>query len=130
MNRLAEAAAVAALDDEEHARRTRELNASGIEYLTRELGALGLRRGSDGRQLHPRSLRCRSHSERRGDLIRSDANTHRSGADVYDKLLREGVIVRPMAGFGLTDCVRITVGLPEENERVVKALLKVQEASS
>jgi len=37
------------------------------------------------------------------------------------------VIVRPMAGFGLAEHVRITVGLPEENERLVKALKRLRE---
>jgi histidinol-phosphate aminotransferase len=46
---------------------------------------------------------------------------------VYGPLLREGVIVRPMAGFGLPDCIRVTVGLPEENERFVKALRRLRE---
>ena len=39
----------------------------------------------------------------------------RSGS--YERLLREGVIVRPMAGYGLPDYVRISGGFPEENER-------------
>ena len=37
-------------------------------------------------------------------------------------LLREGVIVRPLGGFGMPDHIRITIGLPEENERLVKTL--------
>jgi len=100
VNRLAEAAAVAALDDEEHMRRTLEVNASGIDYLTRELQALGY-------TVEP-----------------SDTNfvLARLGANVYDDLLKRGVIVRPMAGFGLPEHVRISVGLPEENERLVDAL--------
>ncbi|MBW2422936.1 MAG: histidinol-phosphate transaminase [Deltaproteobacteria bacterium] len=103
VNRLAEVAAVAALDDEEHASRTRELNASGIEYLARELGKLGI------------------------ETWPSDANfiLARTGADVYERLLRMGVIVRPMKGFGLTEHVRISIGLPEENERLVKALTAI-----
>ncbi len=100
VNRLAEVAAVAALGDEEHARRTLEVNASGIEYLTRELGALGF------------------------EVAPTDTNflLVRAGVGVYDELLKRGVIVRPMQGFGLPEHVRITVGLPAENERLVKAL--------
>jgi histidinol-phosphate aminotransferase len=103
VNRLAEVAAVAALDDGEHARRTLELNASGIEYLSRELGKLGI------------------------ETWPTDANfiLARTGADVYERLLRMGVIVRPMKGFGLTEHVRISIGLPEENERLVKALTAI-----
>jgi histidinol-phosphate aminotransferase len=100
VNRLAEVAALAALDDEEHARRTLALNAAGIEMLTAELGRLGI------------------------ETWPSDANfiLARTGAEVYPRLLELGVIVRPMKGFGLADCVRISIGLPEENERLVKAL--------
>ena len=44
----------------------------------------------------------------------------RAGAGIYDLLLREGVIVRPLGGFGLPEHVRITIGTPEENERLVR----------
>jgi len=108
VNRLAEAAACAALDDAAHQERSRRTNAEGRVYLTRELASLGL-------QVWP-----------------SDANflLVRAGEGVYEGLLRQGVIVRPMAGFGLPDCVRITVGLPEENERCVKALRRLRESGA
>jgi histidinol-phosphate aminotransferase len=41
---------------------------------------------------------------------------------VYEKLLRKGVIVRPVGGYALPDHLRVTVGLPEENERFLAAL--------
>jgi len=93
------------LDDTEHVERTRACNAQGIEDLGRELAALGI------------------------EVLPSDANfvLARSGAGTYEALLREGIIVRPMQGFGLDDYIRITVGLPEENERLVKALRRLQE---
>jgi histidinol-phosphate aminotransferase len=40
----------------------------------------------------------------------------------YEKLLRAGVIVRPVANYGLPNHLRITVGLPEQNERLLSAL--------
>ncbi len=106
VNRLAEVAALAALDDQEHLERARRINREGIAYLERELRALGF------------------------EVWPSDANflLVRVGWDVYEPLLREGVIVRPMAAFGLEDCVRLSVGLPEENERCVKALRRLLEA--
>jgi histidinol-phosphate aminotransferase len=106
VNRLAEAAALAALDDDAHAERTREINAQGIAYLTRELEAMEIA------------------------VVPTDANfiLARVGAGVYDELLHEGVIVRPMDGFGLSEHVRISIGLPEENERLIKALRKLREA--
>jgi histidinol-phosphate aminotransferase len=105
VNLLAEVAAVAALDDHEHLERTRRLNAEGIDLLTRELGALGI------------------------DVWPSEANfvLARPGPGAYERLLREGVIVRPLGGFGMPEHVRITVGLPEENERLVKALRRIAE---
>jgi histidinol-phosphate aminotransferase len=45
----------------------------------------------------------------------------RAGA-VYEKLLRQGIIVRPLAGYGMPDHLRVTVGTPKENERFLKAL--------
>jgi len=108
VNRLAEVAALAALDDEDHARRTLALNAAGLEMLTRELGRLGI------------------------ETWPSDANflLARTGAEVYPRLLELGVIVRPMTGFGLPDCVRISIGRPEENERLVKALASLRALDS
>jgi histidinol-phosphate aminotransferase len=105
---IAEAAALAALDDHEHVARARQTNAAGFEFLTRELQRLGL-------QTWP-----------------SDANFLLASAppNTYEKLLREGVIVRPMGGFGLPNHIRITIGTAEENERLVKALGRVSGAVS
>jgi len=41
---------------------------------------------------------------------------------VFEHLLRQGVIVRPVGGYGMPDHLRVTVGLPEENERFLAAL--------
>jgi histidinol-phosphate aminotransferase len=108
VNRLAEVAAVAALDDRDYTERLARINAEGIEYLTRELRALG------------------------AEVWPTDANfvLARIGADVYPRLLRQGVIVRPLAAFGMPEHVRITVGLPEENERLIKALRRIREGSA
>jgi histidinol-phosphate aminotransferase len=105
VNLLAEVAAVAALDDREHLERTVRQNTEGLAYLRRELGALGI-------QTWP-----------------SEANflLAKPGPGTYEKLLREGVIVRPLVGFGMPDHVRITVGLPKENERLVEALRRLAE---
>jgi len=108
VNRLAEVAALAALDDEEHAERSRRVNAEGVEYLSRELRALGI------------------------EVWPTDANfvLARTGADLPARLMREGVIIRPLAGFGMPDHARISVGLPEENERLVKTLRRLRESGS
>ena len=49
----------------------------------------------------------------------------RSAADAYQKLLHQGVIVRPMTPFGMETALRISVGTPEENRKLVKALRAV-----
>jgi len=104
---LGEAAALAALDDVEHVERTLRLNRQGAEDLGRELGALGI------------------------EVWPTDANflLARTGAGSYELLLHEGVIVRPMGGFGLPEHVRITIGTPKENEKLVKALQKIREGT-
>ncbi|HBO37379.1 MAG TPA: histidinol-phosphate transaminase, partial [Pasteurellaceae bacterium] len=48
-------------------------------------------------------------------------------APIYDALLHEGVIVRPIAGYGMPNHLRISIGLPEENQRLFDALIKVLE---
>ena len=107
VNRLAEAAALAALDDDEHANRTHSMNREGIEYLTGQLEALGYR------------------------VWPSDANflLVETGPGYCDELLRRGVIVRSVAGFGLDQHVRISVGTPAENETLVKALQEIEQAA-
>ncbi|HBZ69291.1 MAG TPA: histidinol-phosphate transaminase [Deltaproteobacteria bacterium] len=109
INIVAQAAAEAALDDVEHVAATRRNNAQGIEYLTRELRALGI------------------------EVWPTDANfllARAGGRPTYERLLREGVIVRPLGGFGLQEHVRITIGLPEENERLVKALRRLRQEAA
>jgi histidinol-phosphate aminotransferase len=103
LNLLAEEAALAALDDDEHVARTLRAAHEGADFLRAELAALGL------------------------ETWPTDTNflLARTGAGVYDALLREGVIVRPMAGFGLPEHMRITIGTRAENERLVAALRRV-----
>ncbi|MCH2171138.1 histidinol-phosphate transaminase [Myxococcota bacterium] len=107
VNRLAEVGALAALDDDEHIRATLENNRRGLAYLGSEFDSMGI------------------------EWWPSDTNfvLARTGADAHDRLLREGVIVRPMAGFGMPDCIRVSVGTPEENERFAKALRRIREAA-
>jgi histidinol-phosphate aminotransferase len=44
---------------------------------------------------------------------------------VFEELLREGVIVRPLAGFGAPEAIRVSVGTDEENELFLEALARV-----
>lgn len=104
VNHLALTAACAALGDHDFIRRSREMNAAGLAQLAAGFAALGL------------------------SFIPSRANfvTVRVGeADrVYRALLAEGVIVRPIAGYGMPEHLRVTVGLPEQNERFLGALAR------
>ncbi|MCC7534562.1 MAG: histidinol-phosphate transaminase [Deltaproteobacteria bacterium] len=99
---VAQAAAVAALDDSEHLRRTVELVRTGRTHVTAALRDLGL------------------------FVAPSQANfvlvdVARSGQDVYEQMLRLGVIVRPMPP-PIASWLRITIGTEAENQRMIDAL--------
>jgi len=101
-NALAQAAAVAALDDLAFVARSVELNRAGMVQLTRAFDALGLR-----------------YLPSHGNFVLVEVG---DGARIYLGLLRRGVIVRPVANYGLPRWLRVTIGLPEENERFIAAL--------
>ena len=103
VNALAQVAARAALDDTGHVTRSRQLNAAGLIQLSAGLRALGW-------QAIPSA----------GNFVLVD--TGGPALPWYEKLLRAGVIVRPVANYGLPNHLRITVGLPEQNERLLSAL--------
>ena len=105
VNALAQAAAVAALDDDEHVERSRRVNREGKRYLEGELRRLGL-------EYAPTQANFVM-------LMVGDGNR------VTEALLREGVIVRPMALYGFVDSIRVTIGTMAENERFVASLEKV-----
>lgn len=107
VNRLAEVAACAALDDEEHVRQTLSLNASGADYITDALTTMGY------------------------EVWPTDANflLAKLGRGSHQALLERGVIARPLKGFGLDEHLRISIGRPEENEKLVKALQEIRSSS-
>lgn len=103
---LAQAAALAALDDTEHVTRSRAENAREVRFLSDEL------------------------SRRQVPFVPPAANFFliRSairGEELYQKLLRQGVIVRPMEAYGYTHSVRLSVGTRRENERFLEAMDQV-----
>jgi len=106
VNYLAQVAALAALDDKEHLRRSQDNNQKGLAYIYAELKGMGL-------------VYIPTHS----NFLLVNLGTR--AEDVYQKLLREGVIIRSMASYGLDNYVRVTIGLPEENERFISSLRKV-----
>ncbi len=95
---LAQVAARAAMEDVDHVRRSREGNNREVAYLERELSRRGAR------------------------FVPTVANfllvfTPGPGEEVYQSLLREGVIVRPMGAYGFDRAVRVSIGTRNENER-------------
>jgi histidinol-phosphate aminotransferase len=106
VNSVALAAATAALGDAAHVARAVQLNADGMRELVRAFEALGLR-----------------HIPSVGNFVCVDLG--RPAAGVYEALLREGVIVRPVANYGMPNHLRITVGLPDENTRFLAAFRRV-----
>lgn len=105
-NLLAQSAAVAALGDHEHIRKTVEMNNEGLQQMRDAYVDLGL------------------------EFIPSVCNFYTvdvggPGKPVFDALLKEGVIVRPVGNYGLTNHLRISIGTPEQNTRLISALRKV-----
>ncbi len=106
VNSLALAAAGAALADQEHLRRAVHLNVEEMARVTDGMRELGL-----------------EYIPSVGNFVSIDVGG--DAAPVYDALLHEGVIVRPVANYGMPRHLRVTLGLPAENERFLKALRKV-----
>ncbi|MCX7892947.1 MAG: histidinol-phosphate transaminase [Burkholderiales bacterium] len=110
VNNLALAAAVAALGDAEFMAKSYALNRAGMAQLTEGFARMGL-------------AWIPSHGNFVSVAIpRRDAAPR--AAAVYQSLLRQGVIVRPVGGYGMPDHLRVTVGLPEENARFLAALAR------
>jgi len=108
VNNLALVAAAAALGDGEFVRRSHELNLAGMAQLAAGFERLGLAWiPSYGNFVSV-------------EIPRADGAA-RAGA-AFERLLRQGVIVRPVAGYGMPDHLRVTVGLAAENERFLAAL--------
>ncbi|MBL0141271.1 MAG: histidinol-phosphate transaminase [Betaproteobacteria bacterium] len=102
VNHLAMVAACAALGDEAFIAQSRRVNATGLEQLAKGFGRLGLEFiASSGNFI----------AVRVGDAAR-----------IYASLLREGVIVRPIASYGMPEHLRVTVGTAPQNERFLAAL--------
>ncbi len=102
---VAQAAALAALEDKEYLSKTLEVNSSGMAYLSKELDNLGLNRVDSS-----------------ANFILVEMNSPEKVSYINDQLLRRGIAIRPLTAFGLPGCFRITIGLEEENHRLVAAL--------
>jgi histidinol-phosphate aminotransferase len=105
VNAPAQWAALAALEDAEHVERSLEANCEGLRFLQTEFARLGL------------------------EFVPSQANfilvRVGRGQEVFQQLLKQGIIVRPMGGYRFPEHVRVTVGTMEENRKFIAALEKV-----
>jgi histidinol-phosphate aminotransferase len=102
INSLAQAAAIAAIDDCGHVRATRENNRRGLQFLETSFRRLGL-----------------EHVPSHANFVLARVG---DGAGITQALQKSGVIVRPMGGYQLPEWIRISVGTPDENQRCMDAL--------
>ena len=105
VNSIAQAAAVASLEDEDFVARSYALNQAGMVQLTQGFNKLGL------------------------EYIPSFANfvsfSVKNAAQVNQKLLQNGIIVRPIANYGMPDYLRVSIGLFSENARFLEVLEEI-----
>lgn len=106
INSLALACAEAALADRAHIQKTVSNNQAGMRYLMDAFKQMGL-----------------GYIPSAGNFVCVDLK--RPGREIYNRLLHEGVIVRPVDNYGMPNHLRVTIGREEENERFVDALKKV-----
>jgi histidinol-phosphate aminotransferase len=106
LSSLAQAAGIAALDDVQHVKATRETTQRGLHYLESELRKLGL-------------AVPQSHA----NFVFVDFG--RPAGPIYEQLLRRGIITRPIPAYGFPNALRISVGLRAQNEKLVRALKDV-----
>jgi histidinol-phosphate aminotransferase len=109
VNSLAQAAAVAALNDAEFLKKSAQVNADGYRQLTQAFDAMKL-------EYVPSS----------GNFVLVKVgNEDSAGARVNLALLKQGIIVRPVGNYGLPQWLRISIGLPQENAAFLDALKKI-----
>lgn len=102
-NSLAQVAALAALKDSQHLRRTKELNSLGKRYLYDYFSKRGI-----------------FHIPSQTNFILVDLK--KDAREIFRKLLEKGVVVRPMSAYGLSTFIRVTVGTQKQNEKFIRAL--------
>ncbi len=106
INSLAQAAAVAALDDREHLEQVKKLTWDGLDYYYGELDKMKFK-----------------YWPSQANFVLFD--TGRDAGEVFNLLLKEGVILRPVKPYGMPSYLRMSVGLPDENAAAISAIRKV-----
>ena len=106
LNAMAQAAALAALDDDEHLQQTRKVNKAGLKFFESEFEELGI------------------------EYVRSHANFILAkvgdGQKMFLDLQKQGIITRPMSGYQLPEWIRISIGTTEQNDRCLNALAELR----
>jgi len=105
-NRLAQVAALASLDDEEHYKKVLKSNQEGKKYLYKELKKLGL-----------------FYLPTEANFIFIDLK--RNSKDIFERLLKKGIIIRSGETWGCPNFIRVTIGTAYENQGFVQALKEV-----
>lgn len=111
VNAPAMVAAIAALGDDAHVARSRELNDQGMRRLESAFTQWGI-----------------GFIPSVGNFITFD--TGGDAAPIYEALLREGVIVRPIGGYGLPNHLRVSIGTEAENSRFLDALARTMQGAN
>ncbi|GAI77982.1 unnamed protein product, partial [marine sediment metagenome] len=106
-NRLAQVAALASLDDEEHRRKVLSSNKEGKKYLYRELKKLEL-----------------FYVPTETNFIFIDVKE--DSEVIFNKLLKKGVIIRPGKLYGCSNFIRVTIGTPYENKKFIQAIREIK----
>jgi len=109
VNSLAQAAAVAVMNDAEFIKKVRDTTWAGLDYFTHELKKMDL------------------------DFVPSQGNfvffdTGCDAGEVFNQLLKKGIIMRPLKNYGFPTQLRLSVGLMKENEAAIQALREVLKA--
>ena len=102
-NMLAQSAAIASLDDAEHVSKSVAMNNAGKNFLQNAFSEMAL-----------------NYLPTMGNFI--SVNVKQDGSALYEKLLQQGVIVRPVANYAMPEYLRITIGTQSQNERFVETL--------
>ena len=105
-NRLAQVAALASLDDEEHRKKVLRSNQEGKKYLYRELKKIDL-----------------FYLPTEANFIFIDLKE--DSEVIFEKLLKKGIIIRPGKTWGCPNFIRVTIGTPYENEKFIQALKEI-----
>lgn len=105
VNTVAQAGAIACLADEDYVARSRKLNDEGLRQIVAGFGRLGL-----------------AHIPSYGNFVCVRVG---EAGTIYRQLLERGVIVRPVGGYAMPEWLRVSIGLPAENERFLEALSDV-----